>query len=416
MSQKQVNFYYSKRSIFHFFSILCLCLFIIDFPLLVIAQQLEGQPLEPNRQLDVMDLYQKKHLSNNEKQKPVKEHHNHFSIIGAPGYSLQTGFAGVIGFNWEVDGFKDGITRPSLFNTNITYSQYQQVMLPLQTSIWTKNNKYNILGDYRYLAYPSSIFGLGGRTDPNKGLTINFNSIKFHQSILRRITPNFYAGLGFYFDYFWNIKAIDPHSKQVDQQFQKELGNKEFSIGPAFRALYDTRDNPINSHSGFYLNFVYHPSPHILGSDSSYQSVLVDIRNYVPFPEGSKNTLAFWMMDWLSQSGRPPYLLLSSTGWDETYNTGRGYIQGRFRGKNMVYFESEYRFGITNNGLLGGVLFANMQSFSSDISYQYSNVFPGYGLGLRVKINKFSKTNICIDYGFGNNNSQGFFINLGEVF
>jgi hypothetical protein len=122
------------------------------------------------------------------------------------------------------------------------------------------------------------------------------------------------------------------------------------------------------------------------------------------------------MMDWLSQSGRPPDLMLPSIGWDETYNTGRGYIQGRYRGKNMVYFESEYRFGLSKSGLLGGVVFANLQCFSSDISNQYSNVFPGYGAGLRLKINKFSNTNICIDYGFGANNSRGFFINLGEVF
>ena len=43
-------------------------------------------------------------------------------------------------------------------------------------------------------------------------------------------------------------------------------------------------------------------------------------------------------------------------------NTGRGFIQGRFRGKNFVYGEAEYRFGITRNRLLGGVVFSNAQS------------------------------------------------------
>jgi hypothetical protein len=43
-------------------------------------------------------------------------------------------------------------------------------------------------------------------------------------------------------------------------------------------------------------------------------------------------------------------------------------------------------------------------------------IAPGYGVGLRIKINKFSGANVCIDYGFGNDNSRGIAINLGEVF
>jgi len=33
---------------------------------------------------------------------------------------------------------------------------------------------------------------------------------------------------------------------------------------------------------------------------------------------------------------------------------------------------------------------------------------PGYGPGLRIKLNKVSKTNIDIDYGFGRKARMGF--------
>ena len=36
--------------------------------------------------------------------------------------------------------------------------------------------------------------------------------------------------------------------------------------------------------------------------------------------------------------------------------------------------------------------------------------------GIRIKLNKYSRTNIAIDYGFGLGGSQGLFVNLGEVF
>lgn len=83
---------------------------------------------------------------------------------------------------------------------------------------------------------------------------------------------------------------------------------------------------------------------------------------------------------------------------------------------NFNYFEEEYRFKISSNGLLGGVLFSNFQSYSTDLSESYKPIKIGFGIGLRIKLNKNSAENFCIDYGFGENNSKGFFVNLGEVF
>jgi len=103
-------------------------------------------------------------------------------------------------------------------------------------------------------------------------------------------------------------------------------------------------------------------------------------------------------------------------GWDSYNNTGRGYAQGRFRGKSMVYLESEYRFVLTDNGLLGGVVFGNAESFSEWPSNKFGSLQPGYGLGIRIKLNKHSSTSLAIDYGFGNDDSKGFYFNLGEVF
>ena len=82
----------------------------------------------------------------------------------------------------------------------------------------------------------------------------------------------------------------------------------------------------------------------------------------------------------------------------------------------MVYFESEYRFGITENGFLGGVVFGNMQSLSEGQGTPIKTILPGYGIGMRIKLNKHSNTNISIDYGFGQGGSRGVFLNLGEVF
>jgi outer membrane protein assembly factor BamA len=339
-----------------------------------------------------------------------------FSFIPAAGYSLQTGLAGILSANLAYFNGTANNQKISSISASFTYTQYNQTIVPLVINIWTKNNRYNFISDNRYIDYPSNIYGIGGRTNPNKGHQIAFYALKFHQTLLKSIANNLYAGVGYYYDQFWSIKVLDSVTKRMNALINRQLGTGETASSIALKLMYDNRLNQINAKNGWYVNLVYRDSYKFLGSDNNWQSLLVDIRKYIPFPKHSKNTLALWSFNWLTLGGTVPYLLLPSTGWDDQYNTGRGYIQGRFRGKNMSYFESEYRFNISRNGFLGGVLFGNLQYFSPDISAQFQVLSPGYGGGLRIKLNKHSGANLCIDYGFGKDGSRGFFVNLGEVF
>ncbi len=62
------------------------------------------------------------------------------------------------------------------------------------------------------------------------------------------------------------------------------------------------------------------------------------------------------------------------------------------------------------------VLFGSIGSASERASNSFKDIFPSIGTGLRIKFNKFSNTNLCIDYGTGIKGSDGFGGNLGEVF
>jgi hypothetical protein len=269
--------------------------------------------------------------------------------------------------------------------------------------------------DWRYLKYPSYTYGLGGYSTFDNQYTIDYYAMRIHQTVFREIVKNLYGGLGYNYDYFWGIKQIDPPSRPTD--FDKYgFSSTEEASGITFNVLYDSRKNSINPQGGEFANIIYRPNVTFLGNQYTWRSLVVDLRKYVRFPEGTDNILAFWNYDWLTVSGNPPYLMLPNTGGDPYSNTGRGYIQGRYRGKNMVYAEGEYRFNISKGGLLGGVIFANAESFTEQGTNRFEVVSPGYGAGIRLKVNKFSRTNIALDYGFGSNGSGGFFVNLGEVF
>lgn len=364
---------------------------------------------------DISDLFKKK--SHQVSRDSVAERRKkQFSFIPAAGYSLQTGFAGILSANLAYYNDTSADAKMSSVSSSITYSQYSQILLPLTANIWTKNNKYNFISDNRIIDYPSNIYGVGGRTDPNKGHQIAFKGLKLHETVMKSISKNWYAGLGIYYDQMWDIKVLDSVTRRLNNTINRQLGTGEIAFGLAARVSYDSRINQINAKNGWFINAVLRDSRKFLGSDNDWQSLIIDIRKYLPFPKHSKNTLALWSYNWMILNGKAPYLLLPSTGWDDQYNTGRGYIQGRFRGSQMYYGEAEYRFNLTRNGMLGAVVFGNLQFFSPDISPQFQVLTPGYGGGIRIKLNKHSGTNLCIDYGFGKDGSKGFFVNLGEVF
>ena len=346
-----------------------------------------------------------------------KHHKVYASCLPAVGYSLQTKFAVVLSSNF---GFytnpKHSTEKISTVLSSIAYTQQRQIIFPIQTSIWTKKDKYNIITDWKYLNYPSTTFGLGGNSKIIDGYSIDFNYLRFHQSLLRKIANYTYAGLGYYYDYFWDIREINPPKGAVTDFQKYGLSKTTRASGIAFRLLVDTRKNQINAKQGWYINIVNRQNLKSLGSTTNWESFLAEFRHYITFPAHPKNVLALWSYNWLTIAGKPPYLLLPSTGWDDYFNTGRGYIQGRYRGRQMLYMEAEYRMQITKNGLLGAVFFANAQSFSKDLSRQFQTIAPAAGAGIRIKLNKFSGANLCIDYAFGAEGSRGFFVNLGEVF
>ncbi|HEY2349443.1 MAG TPA: hypothetical protein VGH64_10515 [Puia sp.] len=389
---------------------------------LTLAQLAPDTTINPGiKQIDLIDIAQRIFNKNSVDREDLVVNEKgrvHFSAFPAVGYTLQTGFAGVISANaaFFTTGHNHETENISTVVTSIAYTSRSQIIFPIASSIWTRNNDYNILTDWRYLKYPSYTYGLGGHTQQDSFYNVDYSYIKLHQAVLRKIGTDFYAGLGYDFDYFWNINEIDPPTDH-ETDFQKYgLSNTEKASGLSFILKYDSRRNPINPQKGIYANILFQPKFTFMGSDANWQSLLLEFRTYIKFPDNSRNIIALWSYNWFTLGGIPPYLMLPSTGWDEFSNTGRGYIQGRFRSLNMIDQEAEYRFTISRNGLFGGVVFADAQTFSDVLTGRFEVISPGAGLGIRIMLNKFSRTNIALDYAWGTQGSSGFFVNLGEVF
>lgn len=291
-----------------------------------------------------------------------------------------------------------------------------QYLLSCNSNIIFNKFKFHLLGAARYYNSPTNIYGLGNNVHLTDVLSIDFSYLRVYQIAYRELIPHLFAGLGYNLDYHWGIKA-NLVSGKVSKEFerlQKESSSTSSAI--SINMQFDNRKNTINPQNGTYIDLQYRPNLTLFGSTQNWHSLLIDIRHYIQLPAAPHSVLAFWGYSNITLSGTPPYLDMPSIGWDDCSNTGRGYTPGRFTGRNLVYFESEYRFPLTSNGLLGGVVFGNAGSIIKNMSDNLHTINPGGGVGLRIKIDKYSNTNATCDFGVGVSGSWSFSFGFGEVF
>jgi len=400
--------------------IICLCF----FPPLVKAQKApntipQNKPItDTSGQKDLLDVAKTLFDISPQKIQEDRERKIYFSLLP---FSNAPGGAGRALVTSTTAGMYLGPKRTTN-KSSATFAPYWNFKgrfgLPLRTSVWLPNNTWNIQGDMRFLVYPQNTWGTGSSSDNGHKIMVDYKYVRFYQAALKQITPEFYAGAGYNLDYRFDIKTSDSvYDLKSFTGYQFGTTGHSLSSGISLQAVYDTRHNLINPLPGFYANLTYRVNPGFLGNQQPWHSVYLDIRKYIsmnPAKPSQQNTLALWSYFWKVLNNGAPYLDLPSTGWDGFNRSARGIDQNRYRGKTLLYLEAEYRRDITNNGLLGFVMFANTNTVSGNNSL-FRDWHPAAGAGIRIKCSKVSGTNLGIDYGFSKG-YQALIINISEAF
>jgi outer membrane translocation and assembly module TamA len=111
--------------------------------------------------------------------------------------------------------------------------------------------------------------------------------------------------------------------------------------------------------------------------------------------------------------GDPPFDILPQLGGDALL---RGYYQGRFRDRDLLAFQAEYRAPVWWK--LGAVAFASAGQVAPDLGGLRVDAFhPAAGFGFRFLIQEAEGVRIRADFAWGFDvESSGFYINIGEAF
>jgi outer membrane protein assembly factor BamA len=175
----------------------------------------------------------------------------------------------------------------------------------------------------------------------------------------------------------------------------------------------------IQPYKGYFFSVGWRGDLKILGSAKNANMTKVEWRSYHGVSAANPaHLIAFWLLGDFAPEGQFPYMNLPATSYDQRSRSGRGYTQGRFRGNQYTYGEAEYRFPISRcGGIWSGVAFVNASTSNNPVTglKLFESVKAGYGAGLRIMLDKSTRTNLAIDWAFGEK-SSGFYLAVSETF
>jgi outer membrane protein assembly factor BamA len=343
-------------------------------------------------------------------------------------------------------------TSISNMSGSVLFTTKNQFVATVKGTIMTPSNNWEMLADFKYSFFSENTYGLGSdysqpiseswnwggvQTSGIGGAQpLTFNQIKIYYTALKSVAKFVYVGIGYHLDYHYKIKddILDLEAPEPvvtsHYAYSKTYGFDSASYatsGTSLNVVYDSRDHTVNPYKGAFLQASFRTNSEFLGSQQNSKQLYLEARVYKSLSkEKPRHLISFWGIGQLITSGKVPYLHLPANAYDMRNRIGRGYVAGRFRGPAWVTAETEYRFPITKNGLLGGVLFASATTTSRDAImigaesmpklYLFEAIRPAGGFGARVMLNRTGRLNLAMDMAFGQNGAKGFYFAVGETF
>lgn len=353
------------------------------------------------------------------------------NIASNPTIGFQVGIKAVAGRKLGTDPN----TLMSVAATSASVTTKGIIYFYINHNVYSNGNRWNLQGNLVVAKSVTPDFGLGignAASDntgdkilsnpQRKGRVLHSMYYNFREKVYKEILPHLFVGAGVSFEIRRNIEdrlsATDstPYNIYSDRYgFNRDHYS---SNGLLLNVQYTSRDNQNRAYKGFYADAGIRINQGWLGSSKNALLFTEDLRKYISLSHRRpEHVIAFWNWGSYLLSGALPYLELPGTARDGSFRSGRGYKSAYFKSTQFNYSEIEYRFPITNNGFLSGVAFYNLQTANDSWGTRlFEQWQAGYGGGLRILFNKQTRTNLCLDYAFGNYNSRGFFLNLNETF
>jgi hypothetical protein len=366
----------------------------------------------------IISLYSFPSFSQNFVKKYFNSIFNDSSDISRPQFLVYPTLAFAPETSWEI-GFsslyvyyakRDTSNRLSEINGFTFITLENQFGIWADHAIYSDKDKWFFLGRIRLQSFPLQYFGIGMDTPEEYLALVDANQIIIKERVLREIKKNFYGGLEVDFQRLSRV-AFKPSEEAP--AFEMPLGSEgSTNFGVGLGLVYDDRHNVLNVRKGNFAELAY--LKYLPGLSSfDFNTLIMDTRIFRPV--GKNNVLA-WQFLGQFNSGDVPFNQLALMGGDSMM---RGYYLGRFRDKNQLATQVEFRMLPLPLGFskrIGASVFAGTATVFPDFSKAaIHKVVWAAGGGLRFLL--FPKKDIYtrLDVAF-TQEGTGYYLFIGEAF
>ncbi|MCL1066384.1 BamA/TamA family outer membrane protein [Shewanella olleyana] len=251
---------------------------------------------------------------------------------------------------------------------------------------------------------PDVFYGVGYDENHQDDNRVDFDGqlVRVNPMYLHRLSSHIFVGAGFDFNYA-ETRNIDVLDSDVDIDPLLETSR---SVGVNLLVNYDSRDNVLNPEQGIIAQIDTGIFRKDLGSKTDFEIVNALYSSYHQIAES--DVLA-WQVRGRFTHGDVPWDQLSKAGGGDLL---RGYTSGRYRDKQMLLAQVEYRQNLS--GRHGLVYWVGAGVISDKFSELTSaSVLPNTGIGYRFEVKP--RVNLRLDLAFGDNDT-GFYFNVNEAF
>lgn len=328
-----------------------------------------------------------------------------FSVLPGPFYTpeMQLGIGiSAIGL-YHVKSDSNVTHQPSSATINGFASSNFSAGVTINNITFLKNGtqRFELLAELSKA--PDVFYGIGYDAAEKKSNKIDFihNTLRVSPKYYFILHKNVYVGFGF--DY-QNVRAGSSEVDDVDIDTPVELTDND-AAGLMVNLTYDSRDYVLNPYTGWFLQLeMAHYFDKLSDNEfSTYNTVLSNYIDLEPVP----GVLA-WQVKGAFTDGDVPWNYLPRIGGASNL---RGYIEGRYRDKQALYSQVEYRLPIY--GRTGMVTWVGAASSADQVNQIGRDILMSYGVGYRFRIK--DRVNLRLDYAIGENESMVYF-NVNEAF
>jgi hypothetical protein len=329
---------------------------------------------------------------------------NYPTVAYAPETSWELGVSSLYVYSAN----RDLSNRLSEIKAFTFYTLENQYGFWLDHALYTDENKWFFYGRARYQSFPLFYYGIGRETPSEHIALIDGEYTLFRERLLRETLPSLYFGLELDYQGLNRVHYIDT---ETDFELPEVGAMGSNNLGIGLGLLYNNIHNAMNPREGLYSEWAFMNYNTAAGSDYNMTTYVIDNRIYRPVKE---NTVFAAQVYGQFTSGNAPFNMLALMGGESLM---RGYYLGRYRDKNLVAGQVEYRIlPFEFSKRWGASMFlAAGQVYGDEYGFNWDQFLPTGGAGIRYLIFPEKDIYTRIDISF-TEEGRGVYFFIGEAF